>query len=161
MRKKYLAVMSGCIILVIFLSLGIARSNDFEKISGFNLSDLDGVFLNLNIYKDEKSVLMFFWTTWCPYCRRSLIVLNDDSKRLEKEGIEIIAVNLQESSSRVSRFMKKYNLSLRVVLDEDAQLAKDYQVIGIPTYLLMNKKGDIVFKGNHFPEDNYSDLISQ
>ena len=152
--------MSGCIILVIFLSLGIAGSNDFEKISGFNLSDLNGISLDLNVYKDEKSVLMLFWTTWCPYCRESLIALNDDYKRLEKEGIEVIAVNIQESSSRVSRFMKKYNLFLRIILDEDAQLAKDYRVIGIPTYLLMNKKGDIVFKGNRFPEDSYRDLIS-
>ena len=125
----------------------------------FKLQDLSENSVALSDYKGKNPVVIIFWTTWCPYCRAELNNLNQKYPQLAKEGWEVLAINVEEPSSLVAAFLKKRPLTFKVLLDMDAQIAHSYGVLGVPTYILVNKEGFVVFKDNYFPEDKYRELI--
>jgi peroxiredoxin len=77
---------------------------------------------------------------------------------MKEEGITLFAVNIGESDYRVQRFFKDYALNFRVLLDSDGQAADNYDVIGVPTYIFLNKTGRITSQENTLPAD-YKNLL--
>ena len=118
----------------------------------FTVNDLQNNRVSLSDLKG-KPVIMFFWTTWCPFCREEIKNLNSRSKSITDEGIQLLPIDAGEPSQRVGNYIKTKGLSLKVYLDEDGQVAQSYGVMGVPTYIFINKKGQIVFKGNSLPSD--------
>ena len=125
----------------------------------FSLQDMNNATVTLSSYKNKQPVIILFWTTWCPYCRAQIESLNAVYDDLVKNKIEILAVNLKESKSRIESFAKAYGIKFRILRDPKADAAYAYGVMGIPTYILINKAGKIVFNDNYFPEKEYKDLL--
>ena len=71
------------------------------------LNDLSGQAVDISSYKG-KPVVLFFWTTWCPYCRQELKKLNQQYPLMVKEGIVILGVNVNETENKVRRFFEGY-----------------------------------------------------
>jgi peroxiredoxin len=65
-------------------------------------------------------------------------------QKLRNRGFEIIAVNLRESRSTVTAFMRQYNLSFPAVLDLRGSAGSMYGVRAIPTTYIIDKRGLIV-----------------
>jgi peroxiredoxin len=130
-----------------------------EAAPDFTLEDRYGKSLTLSSYKNKQPVLLFFWTTWCPYCREQVKTLNKLYPKLLKDGIEVLALNLKESPERVEGFLKNYEVKYPVLLDSKSLVSYSYDIVGIPTYLLINKKGYIVFRDNYFPQEEYKNLL--
>ena len=105
---------------------------------------------------------MFFWATWCPYCRDELSLLNEKYPELQKDGIALLAINIGESAERINRFMKNYNLNFPVLLDANNNVAYDYAVLGIPEYVLIDKEGYVVYYENRFiHREQYQRLLKK
>ncbi len=125
----------------------------------FTLEDLQGNKISLTSYKDKQPVVLFFWTTWCPFCRQELKSLSQRYPELVKEGWELLAINVGEPAQKVDNFIKNYGgLSFKVLLDKNMDVADAYNLLGVPTYILINKKGDIVFHDPSFPKEKYKEL---
>jgi len=62
---------------------------------------------NIEAYRG-KVVLIDYWATWCPPCKRSMPFFNDLRNELADSGFEIIAVSVDEDSEDASSFLKKY-----------------------------------------------------
>jgi peroxiredoxin len=125
----------------------------------FSLQDLSQNTFNLSSYRDKQPVILFFWTTWCHFCRKELKMLKDIYPQLQKDGSELLAISVGEPAYKVDNFAKGYALNFKVLLDRYATVADAYNVLGVPTYVLINKKGNIVFRGNYFPKEKYKELI--
>ena len=123
------------------------------------LNDLQSQPANLSSLAGKPTVL-FFWTTWCPYCRTELKDLNKMRPQMEKEGVVVFAVNVGEPVYKVTNFLKNYALSIRVLLDKDARAAENYGIRGVPTYIFINKNGQVVSTEHRLP-DNYMDILSR
>jgi len=121
------------------------------------LDDLQSRPVNLSVTSGKPAIL-FFWTTWCPYCRSELKVLNKMHSQMEKEGVAVFAVNIGEAGYKVERFLKNYALNIRVLLDKNAQAAENYEIRGVPTYIFINKTGQVVSTEHNLP-DNYMDIL--
>jgi peroxiredoxin len=121
------------------------------------LNDVNGKSVNISNSKGNP-VILFFWTTWCPYCRKELKSLNLLYPQMKKEGITVYAVNIGESANRVKGFLKDFGLTFNVLLDQEALLADLYAVMGVPTYVLLNKAGEWVAHDNALP-GNYENLL--
>lgn len=144
----------GLFMVLICLVLGsskVALANDLI------LSDLSGQSVNLSSYKG-KQIMLFFWTTWCPYCRKELKILNEQYSVIAKEGILIVGVNVGESMNKVQRFFKGYQLNFRMLLDKDGFLADKYDLMGVPTYVFLDKSGEVILQTNNLPV-NYKSLF--
>ena len=126
----------------------------------FQLQDLNDQAFFLSDYKDKQAVILFFWTTWCPYCREELKALNKQYAELAKDAIKVLAINVGEPKYKVDNFTKNYNLALRVLLDKDSTVADAYDLMGVPSYFVINKAGQIVSTGTRFPKDALKGLSS-
>ena len=134
------------------------RTETSELATNFTLLDLENKEFSLSDFKG-KPIILFFWTTWCPHCRKELKLLNALHAELLQNGVELVAINVEETADKVQKFMGSYPLSYRVLLDTDTKVAQAYGILGVPTYILINKEGRIVFSGWSFPQKEYKDLI--
>ena len=157
MRKCFFAV------IMMVMAFVLAKTNlaiGEETIApNFQLKDLTGNTVTLSEYKGKQDVLLFFWTTWCPYCRKGLKVLNEKHAQLLKDGVEILAINVSEPAYKVDSFVRNSPLTFKTLLDPDADVAMAYKILGFPTYIIVNKEGYIRFTGFSFPREEYKDLI--
>lgn len=144
-----------------FLSAAQPLPNKSDEIAkDFTLKDLGGNLVSLSDFKG-KPVVLFFWTTWCPHCRGELNVLNEEYEKIKKDGAELLAIDAGEKPSKVDNFTKSHGLAFRVLVDEDTQVAQSYNIIGVPSYVFIDKRGYIAYRGHHFKKEIYSRLISQ
>ena len=139
---------------VIWLVLGFGKGALAGEII---LKDLGGQAVQLSSYKG-KPVILFFWTTWCPYCRVELRILNQKYSVMAKEGITILGVNVSESQDKVQRFFKGYPLNFKMLLDKAGLLADKYDLMGVPTYVFLDKTGEVISQVHSLPA-NYKSLL--
>lgn len=155
--KKHLRLICLSLLLVaVAFNVYAAADNSAaspKSAPDFQLQDLNDKAVFLNDYKGKKAVVLFFWTTWCPFCREALKTLDQEYVGLAKQGIQVLAINVGEPKYKVDNFVKSRSLSFTVLLDKDSTVADAYELIGVPTYVLINKSGEIVSTGNSFPRD--------
>ncbi|MFH1359524.1 MAG: TlpA disulfide reductase family protein [Candidatus Omnitrophota bacterium] len=119
----------------------------------FTLSTTSGQKLNMTAVREGKSAIIFFWATWCPHCRSALNELNQKEKDIQQQGIKLMVVDLGESSKVVSAYQKKYNITIDMFLDTDSALGETYNIIGVPTFFLVDAKGIVRSVGHALPDD--------
>ncbi|HEX8916424.1 MAG TPA: TlpA disulfide reductase family protein [Humisphaera sp.] len=96
-------------------------------------------------------VVLDFWATWCPPCRKSLPhieAISADAKLAEK-GLRVYAVNLREDKGKIDPFLKDNKYSFAVPMDVAGKAAAAYGVAGIPTTVIVGRDGKVknVFVG--------------
>ena len=133
-------------------------NNSLKSAPGFQLKGLDDKVVSSADYFGKKPVILVFWTTWCPYCRQQLSQLNERLAELTKKGIQVLAINVGEPKSKVVNFVKSYSLNLQILLDELSAVAETYELMGVPTYFVIDISGKVAAAANQFPEDAISKL---
>ncbi len=129
----------------------------------FSLKTPEGKAVNLSAYKG-KVVLVNFWATWCPYCVKEMPALNALYGKAGGKNFEIISINIQENPENVKAFMAKNGIKHTVVIDPSGETAQAYKVVGIPTNVLVDKTGKVVFNQNELPSDlekTISELVKE
>ncbi len=113
------------------------------KAPDFSLKDLEGKTYRLS-KSAGKPVLLFFGATWCPACRTEIPSMKDIYATYTPQGLEIAYINIGESAKRVARFVQTNKLPYRTLLDESEDVADLYNIVGVPTFILIDKKGIII-----------------
>jgi len=154
--------------LLVFISLTVGSYANENNSAGslrsapdFQLTDLNDQPVFLSDYKDKQAVILFFWTTWCPYCRDELKTLNQQYVELAKDAVKVLAINVGESKYKVDNFVQSRNLAFTVLLDKDSTVASAYDLLGFPSYFVINKAGQIIATGNNFPKDALKELAGK
>ncbi|HDY74901.1 MAG TPA: TlpA family protein disulfide reductase, partial [Candidatus Marinimicrobia bacterium] len=124
----------------------------------FTLETLRGKDVNMTEFRDGNSAIIFFWATWCPYCRKELDDFDKKIANMQKENIKLILVNVGEAPQKIRSFVDKNNINLDVFLDQDSSLSEKYGIVGIPTFFFVNESGVIKAVENALPED-YDDIL--
>lgn len=122
------------------------------------LNDLNANPVNLSSFQGKPAIL-FFWTTWCPYCRKELKILNQMYPQIKNEGIVVFAINVGEADYKVKNFFGDYALNFKVLLDKDGRLADKYNIAGVPTYIFLDRSGAPVSQDNVLRADYKSLLL--
>lgn len=138
-RKSFI---TGWLLLI---SLILADSNYLwgESAPDFSLPDLNGKTVKLSNFSD-KVVLINFWASWCPPCRREIPHLVELYKTHSPKGLVILGVDINENLNVVKDFVKANDMSYTILMDR-GDVARLYKVEGIPTNYIVNK-GEIVRK---------------
>jgi peroxiredoxin len=158
--KKYLT--KGIILCLGFLLTAASPKEANKDLApNFALKDLNQVKVELSGFKDKKPVVLFFWTTWCPYCQRALKNLNRDLPDLSKEGYEILPINAGEPAAKVAKFAKNNGYNFRILLDPSSETSDAYHVYGVPAYFLVDKKGVLRGSDNSFPREAARELVKE
>lgn len=96
------------------------------------LSDLKG-----------KVVYLDFWASWCKPCRKSFPWMNDMHQKYSKDGLVILAVNLDKEHKLAQQFLSQIPAQFLVTYDPEGNIAKNYKIPGMPTSYLINRAGEL------------------
>jgi len=114
-----------------------------QPVPDFTLNDLSNRPVTLSSYRGQKVVLLDFWATWCGPCRMAMPDLQKLADKFATNGLEILSVNQGEPADQVSAFIQRRKYTFHVVLDLKGEVGDTYGVQGIPTLVLVDKKGDV------------------
>jgi thiol-disulfide isomerase/thioredoxin len=90
-----------------------------------------------------KVVLLNFWATWCPPCRREMPTLEKLHREREKEGLVVLALT-DEDSAVVSKFVVQGSYSMPIVLDPGGKVHDRFSRRGIPHTIIIGRDGRIL-----------------
>lgn len=90
-----------------------------------------------------QSLVINFWASWCPPCRKELPSLNQAHTLLKDENIQMLAVNLGDKPKAIKQFLADYPIDFIVWSDENATSFKAWSLQGLPTTLLIQADGKV------------------
>ena len=102
-----------------------------------------GDVLDLNEYRG-KVVVVDFWASWCVPCRRSFPWLNEMQEKYGDDGLIIVGVNVDKDQDDAREFLSEYRPVFKIVNDPDGVIAKQYDVIAMPSSYVIGKDGNVV-----------------
>jgi peroxiredoxin len=125
-------------------NFAVTRVAAENRAPDFVLKDLNDRQFRLSDYRGKRPVLLIFSTTWCSFCEAEIPRLKSLHAAYASRGLEMVNVDIQESKTRVARFVARHQLPYRTVLDEDGTVSGIFEVRGVPTLTLIDKNGMIV-----------------
>lgn len=97
-----------------------------------------------NLQQFQGKVLYIdFWASWCPPCLKSFPFLNELEQDLKDQGLQVIAINLDESSEDAKAFLAKTPAQFIVAADSNEQCARSFDVQAMPSSYLIDRNGII------------------
>jgi cytochrome c biogenesis protein CcmG/thiol:disulfide interchange protein DsbE len=107
------------------------------------LLDLDGNRIRLAELRG-RPVWINFWATWCPPCQEETPVLRDMHNTYRDDGLELIAISVQETTVEdVRDYVERYGLEYTVGFDATSAIFKTYRAFGLPTQIFLDREGVI------------------
>ena len=106
--------------------------------------------------KKGRVVLLNLWATWCGPCRYEIPELQTIHDKYAAKNFEVIGVSVDESGvESVRDFVKEHEMRYPVVLDAEGKLANVFQTSVLPTSVVIDRNGKIVWKkfGAIMPND--------
>lgn len=106
--------------------------------------------------KRDKVVLLNVWATWCGPCRYEIPELQAIHDKYAARGFEVIGVSVDESGAEaVRQFVTEQKMTYPIVLDAEGKLANILQTSVLPTSVIVDRNGKIVWKkyGAVMPRD--------
>ncbi|AIE87550.1 peroxiredoxin family protein [Fimbriimonas ginsengisoli] len=123
----------------------VAKADAIDKArrkADFVLNDLDGKAWSLSALRG-KVVLVNFWATWCPPCRKEMPDLADLYTKFKDKGLVVLAIS-DEEMSKVKPFVAEKAMPFPVLLDPGRKVNERYQVDGIPKSFIYDRNGKLV-----------------
>lgn len=114
-----------------------------EEAVNFALTDLEGNRIELADLKG-KGVFLNFWGTYCPPCKKEMPLMEEVYQEYKDQGIEMIAVNVNEPELTVKRFVERYQLTFPVVMDKGDNVTKAYGIGPLPATYLIDEHGKLI-----------------
>jgi thiol-disulfide isomerase/thioredoxin len=148
--------------LTAFALLSPQESKDFGKRPDWSIKLPDGKKASAADY-DNKVVIVDFWATWCPPCRKEIPGFIKLQKEYGDKGLAIVGFSFDRDQAAHDKFVKDQGmnyLSIFVMNEAGQAVVESFQKLigeikGIPTTLVIDRKGQIVYKhvGYGSPEE--------
>jgi len=106
----------------------------------FVLKPVNGSRLALSALHGQV-VLLNFWATWCIPCRTEMPELQRWYLQHRSQRFVVVGFDKQEGRGDVAPFLQKLHVTYPVVLDESGSVSAQYEVIGLPTTLVVDREG--------------------
>jgi len=106
------------------------------------LTDIHGKPLKLSDAKG-KTVLLDFWTTWCPPCRADSPALDKLYQKYGQQDLLIVGISVSEERATVEKFLSEHPHSFPVALTTENAMPRAYRIGAFPTYIVINRDGTV------------------
>lgn len=97
-----------------------------------------------------KVVLLDFWGSWCGPCKASFPALDEIQKQYARQGLVVLAVNLDEKPEAMLKFLKENPVSFAVVRDASHTLVAQADVQSMPSSFVIDRAGKVRFAHTGF-----------
>jgi thiol-disulfide isomerase/thioredoxin len=124
--------------------LGVSAEQAQRALASHPLRTLDGRTLTLGDLRGEV-VVVNFWASWCPPCRRELPALDRLHAELARRGGRVLAVSIDLESRNAARFAKANRLALPIAHDGPDGLARQLDLGHVPFTMILDRQGAVAF----------------
>lgn len=119
---------------------GKAKERSLGPAPDFDARTLEGKDLRLSALKG-KVVLLDFWATWCEPCEETIPRLAQLDERYRAQGLEVVGVSVDDEGAPVGPYVREHRMRYPVFVDADKQVMELYEVRGLPTTVLVDRRG--------------------
>lgn len=153
-------------ILLIGLALCLCLAGNVQAVSvgkqapDFEVTTLNGQRVDLQSYTDQGPLLLFFWTTWCHYCKSEMHAIQDLQDEYSSKGLQVLGINpgWRDNERRARSFRRRQGLDLPLAFDQSMRLGNRFMLQGVPTLILVDNQGKIIYRGHGITSDLRSTL---
>ncbi len=133
---------------------GTPMARDFE------LPNLDGEKVKLSDLKG-KVVMINFWATWCPPCRKEIPSMQRAWKILKQKDVMMLAVHVGGTEDKVWSFLNDMNVDFPVLMDKSSRVSRSWPMMGLPVTFIIDPKGRLALRAIGGREWDDKGLIDQ
>ncbi len=108
----------------------------------FTLTDLQGKNWTLKSLQG-KVVLVNFWATWCPPCRKEMPDLDSLYRRFKDQGLVILSIS-DEEVDKVKSYLAEKPVTYPILLDPGRKVNDLFRINGIPKSFVYDRDGKLV-----------------
>jgi peroxiredoxin len=126
----------------------------------FTVKTLAGKTIDSKEFKG-KVVLLNFWATWCPPCKKEMPFLQKDvfDQFKDKEFV-MLAVSRGEKEALVKDFINNYKYTFDIGLDPESKVYKLFATMFIPRNFVIDKKGIVKLASVGYEEKEFAAMIA-
>lgn len=106
------------------------------------VTDMQGNLVSIAELKG-KTVLLDFWTTWCPPCVADAPALDKLFTKYGGKDLMIVGISVNEERGVVEKFLKNHPHTFPVVLTSENEMPRPYQIGTFPTYMVIAPDGTL------------------
>jgi cytochrome c biogenesis protein CcmG, thiol:disulfide interchange protein DsbE len=117
--------MCGLLTYICLLSIGSAHADSPIDLDGFR----------------GRVVYLDFWASWCTPCRQSFPWMQTMKDAYERQGLSVVAVNLDRHREDAEKFLAKFHPNFDVRFDPEGQMAERFKIHGMPTSVIIDRRG--------------------
>ena len=159
-RASYTVLGSAYLVAILLYFTGL-QSLEFLRqpgvfgtgstVSDFKLRNLSGASVKLSDLAGQ-GVVLNFWATWCPPCRREMPLLDDIQKLYQDRGVSVVGVALSEPPGQVRSYVESIAVSYPIWVDASPSapgfdrtqdIFSRFGGVGLPTTIFIDRNGVI------------------
>jgi thiol-disulfide isomerase/thioredoxin len=91
-------------------------------------------------------VVLNFWASWCSPCRAEAPDLERTYKAYRHRGVEFLGIDERDDLGGAGSFMREFGITYPSGFDPSGQLAFDYDLIGLPTTVVVDRDGQAAYR---------------
>lgn len=142
---------------------GLEMTQPGKPYIDFKQKDVNGdIFVFSNVFDKSKVIILDFWASWCPDCRKANPKLVEIYNQFKDKGLDIVSVSLDTDEAAWKKAIADDNLSWKNHVSDlngwNNVVADLYTIAFIPQSFIIDKNGVIIEK--NLPEEKLFDCIS-
>ncbi|MCC2606521.1 TlpA family protein disulfide reductase [Planctobacterium marinum] len=156
-RPFYALLLKGFIFSLLLTVDTATAQSDVEKsflAPDFVFQSGSGEVFNFydRLQTQKKPTLVYFWATWCPYCRKAtpkVVALHQHFS----QAIDVLAINvgINDSPERMAEYVHSYQMDFPVMFDKDSEISQQFHVFGTPVFVIVSDSGEIMYRSHRYP----------
>jgi peroxiredoxin len=106
-------------------------------------------------------VLINFWASWCGPCRQEMPILEQLYHKYKPAGFTLLGVNVEPDSKDAAGFLKATPVTFPILFDTDSKVSKLYNVTGMPSTVILDRKGNVRYIHHGYKPGDESEYLDQ
>ncbi len=139
------SAVSFLVAFTLVLSLFTQHVFAAETVKPWQLKTQAGDVISSEQYKNQP-IILHFWATWCPYCKRLQPKLVELQKKYQSQGVKIVAISFNEEDDALPQDEINGRGYSFITAVKGEEVAKLYGVKGTPTTFFINRKNEIIYR---------------
>jgi peroxiredoxin len=140
------ALLARLVAVALVSTAALAAAAEAPLAPAFKTKSVTGEPLDLEALRAHGPVVLDFWATWCKPCLTALPELEALRARHAERGLTVIGISIDgpRNFPKVRPTARRLGLRFPIVLDEDGDLQRKFQVRAVPTSILVSPEGRMV-----------------